>query len=169
MAWTAPSTWVSGAILTAAQLNTQLRDNMLAIGDAWTSYTPTWTNVTVGNATQASAYMNAGKLYVVRISLTFGSTTSISGTPDFTLPGGVSVISGYSSFHVFGTGGLLDTSDSNATYLSPIVRTTTADKLRFLSMNTAGTYAKADGVSATVPFTWATGDMISGTFTFQAA
>jgi hypothetical protein len=28
MAWTTPSTWVAGAILTAAQLNTQLRDNM---------------------------------------------------------------------------------------------------------------------------------------------
>ena len=32
MAWTAPSTWVAGAILTAAQLNTQLRDNMLCGG-----------------------------------------------------------------------------------------------------------------------------------------
>jgi hypothetical protein len=32
MAWTAPSTWVSGAILTAAQLNEQLRDNLLANG-----------------------------------------------------------------------------------------------------------------------------------------
>jgi len=32
MAWTAPSTWVAGAILTAAQLNQQLRDNMLASG-----------------------------------------------------------------------------------------------------------------------------------------
>jgi len=30
MAWTAPSTWVAGAILTAAQLNQQLRDNTLA-------------------------------------------------------------------------------------------------------------------------------------------
>ena len=32
MAWTAPSTWVAGAILTAAQLNTQLRDNILCGG-----------------------------------------------------------------------------------------------------------------------------------------
>jgi hypothetical protein len=28
MAWTAPLTWVSGAVLTAAQLNQQVRDNM---------------------------------------------------------------------------------------------------------------------------------------------
>lgn len=168
MPWTTPKTdFVSGNIFTAAQINAT-NENLNSIGGAWTAYTPTWTNVTVGNATQASAYMNAGKLYVVRISLTFGSTTSISGTPDFTLPGGVSVISGYSQFHVFGMGGLLDTS-AGITCLSPIIRTPTADKLRFLSIDTSGTYASAAGVSATVPFTWANGDMISGTFTFQAA
>lgn len=37
MAWTAPATWVSGAILTAAQLNEQLRDNMLAGGPIYTN------------------------------------------------------------------------------------------------------------------------------------
>lgn len=37
MAWTAPATWVSGAILTAAQLNTQLRDNLLAGGPIYTN------------------------------------------------------------------------------------------------------------------------------------
>lgn len=30
MAWTVPITWLSGTVLTAAQLNGQLRDNMLA-------------------------------------------------------------------------------------------------------------------------------------------
>lgn len=39
MAWTAPSTWVAGAILTAAQLNTQLRDNMLSGGPAFCKVT----------------------------------------------------------------------------------------------------------------------------------
>lgn len=31
MSWTTPSTWVTGNVLTASQLNTQLRDNMLAV------------------------------------------------------------------------------------------------------------------------------------------
>ena len=31
MAWTSPSTWVAGATVTAAQLNTQIRDNVKAI------------------------------------------------------------------------------------------------------------------------------------------
>lgn len=34
MAWTAPSTWVAGNVLTAAQLNQQLRDNMLTTAPA---------------------------------------------------------------------------------------------------------------------------------------
>jgi hypothetical protein len=33
MAWTAPSTWVSGAILTAAQMNVNVRDNTNALYD----------------------------------------------------------------------------------------------------------------------------------------
>ena len=33
MAWTPPSTWFASAILTAAQLNQQLRDNMKWLGD----------------------------------------------------------------------------------------------------------------------------------------
>jgi hypothetical protein len=37
MAWTTPSTWVAGAILTAAQLNTQLRDNILCGGPIYTT------------------------------------------------------------------------------------------------------------------------------------
>lgn len=34
MAWTAPRTWVSGEIVTAANMNTHVRDNMKAIGGA---------------------------------------------------------------------------------------------------------------------------------------
>lgn len=34
MAWTAPSTWVAGNVLTAAQLNQQLRDNFLTSAPA---------------------------------------------------------------------------------------------------------------------------------------
>lgn len=38
MAFTAPSTWVSGATLTAAQLNQQLRDNLLSLRNANDQY-----------------------------------------------------------------------------------------------------------------------------------
>lgn len=169
MAWTPPKTDFSpGNVLTAAQMNA-IGENLDAIGDPWIAYTPTWTNLTVGNATQNSAYMNAGTLYLVRINLLWGSTTSISGVPEFTLPGSVSVNANYHATFVFGVGSLQDAS-AGLDFQSPIMRSsTTAARLRFLSTNTAGTYAAADQVSATIPFTWTTSDRLSCTVFFEAA
>lgn len=42
MAWTAPMTFVAGAALTAAQLNTHLRDNMMETEIAKASLTTSW-------------------------------------------------------------------------------------------------------------------------------
>ena len=53
MAWTAPSTWVAGAILTAAQLNEQLRDNMnfLAVPNMCRARSTTATGIPTSVAT----------------------------------------------------------------------------------------------------------------------
>ena len=53
MTWTAPSTWVAGAILTAAQLNQQLRDNMnfLAIPNMARARSTTATSIPNATAT----------------------------------------------------------------------------------------------------------------------
>jgi hypothetical protein len=91
---------VAGETVTAALLNTHVRDNLKALGDAWQSYTPTWTavttNPTLGNGTLAGAYVQVGKLVVYRIRLNFGSTTSIgSGVYSWTLPVTVSGAADY--------------------------------------------------------------------------
>lgn len=91
MAWTDPKTWVASAILTAAELNQHLRDNLKAIGDPWQAYTTTWsgstTSPSLGNGSLLAAYSQAGKLVNFRIVLTAGSTTTYgSGTWGFTLP-----------------------------------------------------------------------------------
>jgi len=55
-------------------------------GWAWQSFTPTWTNLTLGNAVQTAHYAQIGKLVRVIIRMTFG-TTSVMGTgPYFTPP-----------------------------------------------------------------------------------
>lgn len=91
MAWTAPRTWVAGETVTAALLNSHLRDNLKAIGDPWATYTPSWTgsggNPAIGNGTLAGWYMQAGKLVHFRISIIAGSTTTYgSGNYSLTLP-----------------------------------------------------------------------------------
>tara|TARA_R100001129_G_scaffold150670_1_gene112817 strand:+ start:989 stop:1459 length:471 start_codon:yes stop_codon:yes gene_type:complete len=72
-----PFDFSSGAILTAAQLN--------SIGD-WTSYTPTWTELTIGNATQDFKYAEVNGIVVVSGRLVWGSTTAITGNIRVTVP-----------------------------------------------------------------------------------
>ena len=47
---------------------------------AWQSFTPTNSGLTLGNGTEEARYTQIGKTVIFRYQLTFGSTTSISGT-----------------------------------------------------------------------------------------
>ena len=55
-------------------------------GSKWNSYTPTWTNLTVGNGTQSAIYRYIDGGIWVKGVLTFGTTSSISGTVTQTIP-----------------------------------------------------------------------------------
>jgi hypothetical protein len=79
MAWTSPRTWAAGEKITAALLNTHLRDNLLAIGGSWTSYTPTLTQSgTVTKTVTYAKYLACGKLILgnVRLAATGAGTTN---------------------------------------------------------------------------------------------
>lgn len=160
MAWTSPSTWVAGAVLTAAQLNQQLRDNLKAIGDPWQSYTPTLTGWTLGNGTLTGYYMQAGKLVWGKVFLTLGSTSSPSGNLVISLP--VTKVADDGVFtSLQGTAVLFDTSASARAVYSTVHNSITT--ARFVSS------ASATPVDATTPWTWANGDKLNATFMYEAA
>jgi hypothetical protein len=46
----------------------------------WAAYTPTWSNLTVGNGTVVARYVQNGKVVNFYVDLTWGSTTSASGS-----------------------------------------------------------------------------------------
>ncbi len=88
MVWTAPRTWVASEVVTAALMNTHVRDNLKAIGDAWTAWTPTVTAST-GTFTTVSGsgrYIAAGKLIVWSCTITITTVGTASGYVQFTLP-----------------------------------------------------------------------------------
>lgn len=103
MTWTAPRTWVAGETVTAAIMNTHVRDNLKAIGDPWTAYTPTLTNITLGNGTLSAAYVLAGSKWMHgRVRFAAGSTTTYAaGNLGFSVPatplgaGAIADVSGY--------------------------------------------------------------------------
>jgi len=111
MAWTAPSTWVSGAILTAAQLNQQLRDNMTELAgffSAFSSWTPSVKQTTTPTQSVTRAkYLKVGKLVYANyeIALTGSATAGAIITLDFSNIGtAVAAGASYGGFRHFDTG-----------------------------------------------------------------
>ena len=130
--------------------------------DAWASYTPTWTNLTVGNGTNNFAYKHIGKTVFVRGQFIFGSTSSISGTVNVSLP---VTAKSFTVKHALGTAYLEDS--GVAGYAGGVfwLSTTTIDIRAF---NASGTYTVINPLTSTVPFTWGTNDHISFNFTYEA-
>lgn len=155
MAWTSPRTWVAGEVVSAALMNAHLRDNLKALGDSWTSYTPTMANWSTGNGTLTGSYLNTGKLVIFRVKLTAGSTTSFSGAPTFTLP-----VTAVSTRCLAATCNYFDSSASAYAGGWAFNSSTTVMLLR----NDASA-----ALSSTVPFTWATSDELLIHGTYEAA
>lgn len=171
MAWTTPRTWVAGETVTAALLNTHVRDNLKAVGDPWTTYTPTWTaattNPTIGNGTIAGRYMAAGKYITFEIQIVMGSTTTYgAGAYSLTLP--VAPQTSAAKHPFLGT--LWDASGGSVvTSAWPIAGLISAGS----TVELAGWPATAGNsfrvVNATNVITLADGDRITLTGTYEAA
>jgi len=144
--------FVSGQVLTAAELND--------IG-TWTTFTPVFTNFTLGNGSVDARYCQINDVVLVSGRITLGSTSSVSGRIDINYPVGFQV----SSQGFNGTVRYTDTGTaSSAGWL--VLYTTT---FGFQVLNAAGTYVSPASTSATVPHTWAATDFIDFTMWYQKA
>ena len=142
-------------------------DIVFVLGGPWVSWTPTWTNLTIGNGTAVAKFAKIGTLVFCRISLVFGSTTSISGSVSFSLPVTGATYAGTAGLTWLGGVRALDASVP-AIFEGVIVNaSTTTAAISFI--DTSGTYAMRVLASSTVPFTWTTSDEIAGEFTYEAA
>lgn len=125
------------------------------------SWTPTWTNLTVGNATQSCKYLQIGKWVYFRVSLVLGSTSSVGTTPTFTLP--VTSVS-MSNLTIIGHSSLIDAGTGPVQGFVVWASTTTA-------WPSAITTTYYTGLTASNPFIWsgANGDQILCTGMYEAA
>lgn len=122
----------------------------------WVDYTPTFdTGVTVGDGTyQVARYAYvAPRQYKLEILFLLGSTSAITGQVELAMP--IQIANGRAS-------GSLHVTLYNAGTAYPGVmgsKNTSASSVQAVSA--AGTYAVRAALSATVPFTWGSGDRIS--------
>lgn len=154
---------VNDAAITPAKL-------LAGTGTTWpyASYTPTFTNFTLGNGTLAASYRQIGKLVHFKISITLGTTSSVSAGTDFifTLP--VTSVSTYTQyFDVLGMINLRDTSAATGYVGTANWYSTTQGVLqRFI---VSGSAIVNDNVDSDEPFVWASTDQIKIEGTYEAA
>jgi hypothetical protein len=141
-----PFPFTAGQVLTAAQLN--------GIGET-TSFTPTWSGLTVGNGTLNDAkYVRVQNLVYAQVTFTFGSTSAVTGNIFISPP----VATSNGSQNAVGVGLMADVS-TGAIYTT--ISSLAGGGIQTLATVTSGAYATFAQASATVPFTWATGDVLT--------
>jgi len=155
-----PRTWTDFSdIVTAAMMNAEVRDPFTGIQAAWTGWTPTWTNLTVGNGALVPRFLQIGKTIVGKLTFTLGTTSAITGAVRFTLPVSPSVFTTNVVMPI-GQAFIVDVSVPTrfrrTVCLDGVNSTATIDDDSFVS------------ISGTVPMTWATGDTLALSFNYEA-
>ena len=123
---------------------------------AWQSFTPTWTNLTVGNGTVVTNYVRIGSMVTYTGKITIGSTTSISGFVNVSLP-----VTAEDSFL---TGSARFSDDGTRNYVGAVSISSGRTNLGFTHSESGG----FGSWNATNPFTIAAGDVVSWNITYQA-
>ena len=134
----------------------------LKYAGAWTSYTPSFTNLTVGNGTLVGRYCQVGKIVTASMKLTFGSTTAITG--GFVLMD--APILGVVNGRLIGT---LYMEDVGVIVATGWVKHDNPLYVALIPGTSSGTYTGIANMSASVPFTFATGDFMEAFFSYEAA
>jgi len=135
------------------------------LGGAWITWTPTWTNFTLGNGTLVARYQKIGKTVRGVISIIYGSTSSITGSyPAYTLPVTAATTTQFAGIAM---NAYLD--NGTAWYYGQFAVASAGTTSTLTVTNTAGSYAAEAGISSTIPMTWANGDKIISYFEYEAA
>ena len=132
----------------------QFRIGGTVVGDA-VAFTPSWTNLTPGNATESWHYVRVNDLLIVQGEIQFGSTSSIDGlSPSIDFPVGTQVPG------ALNVGQSLYRDQSTTGGLYPGYVDIASSSFRLWSQKADGTYLIRDYVTASKPFTWTTDDRI---------
>lgn len=127
---------------------------------AWTSYTPTLTNVTIGSGTRAGAYAVIGKTVFYRATITLAADSSVSGQIGISLPVTAASTGQATTARFF---------ESGVNSWVGILYFATTTRLDCFVSQVDGTYAGWKSAGTAIPFTWGTSDLISFYITYEAA
>lgn len=127
---------------------------------AWSAWTPTLTNMTLGNGTLEARFNQLGKTVDYTFRFTLGSTSAMGTNPQFTLP-----VAPRAGSIVLPLGDVIFT-DTGTTNRRGYIQLNTGSTVDIIAFSTTGT---SQGVSATSPHTWAATDVLAVSGRFEAA
>jgi len=140
-------------------------------GLTWTTWTPTFTNFTLGNGTVVARYVQIGKTTHFSISILLGSTSSILGSVSISLPFNVQAnysLGATKEGAVIGNVMYLDT--GNQIFYGVFqVRSNDYTKADPMAMVASGTYVSFANWQGTIPIALGSGDVVYITGTYEAA
>ena len=126
------------------------------------TWTPTLTGITIGDGTVSGQYTKIGRIVHCKLLVTLGSTSSVTGSISFPLP----TVANAAVGHTVGSGYFVDVGTG---YFPALVRVPSTTTVNVDAIDTSGADAKGRGASATIPFTWTTGDQVAISLTYTAA
>jgi len=131
----------------------ELHDAAINLG-AWVAWTPTLTNLTLGSGTVIAKYSRVGKMLDFRFKFTLGAGSAVGSLPRFSLP-----FAAHSEYAVTADkAGWGSAADSGITDYDVSLRfVVDQGSVEFVTIGTNGQHA---AVSATVPFTFGSGDSL---------
>jgi len=165
--WTTPDGSVSVTERMRIDSNGLITGTGTSLG-AWTAYTPTLggTGWAIGDGTTVAAYCQIGKIVHFRVTITFGSTSTFgaAAAPTVSLPvASVSAAGLGPSSRSMGVS-YFDASLGQIYYGRFLDSGTSALACYVVGVDGLGAVA-----TATAPFTWASGDLLQLSGTYQAA
>lgn len=131
---------------------------------AWQTWSPTLTNLTVGNGGISASYRQVGKTVDFRFIFVLGSTSAVGTAPTFTVP--VAMHAAYTAAQYVGGGTLFDA--GTAVYVA-LLRPSSSTVMGMEAALASGTYVGSSQITATAPYTFTTSDVISAWGTYEAA
>jgi hypothetical protein len=143
----------------AVSANSAAVANLIAddVDAAATSYTPTWTNGSIGNGTLTGSYLQIGDLVVVWIYMLAGGTTTFGAGSAWTFSLPVTAASAN-----LGVGSALIQDTGTAFFVGTVSMATT-------TTITIHTNNAASAVINNVPHAWASTDLLKLVFAYPAA
>jgi hypothetical protein len=134
----------------------------VTVASRWTSWTPTLTNLTLGNGTMVAEFTEVGDTVHYHFRCTLGSTSAMGTNPQFSVP--VTIGSGYGVVTSIMGVANLDEAGVSGRLAIPLYVSTSAIRISYPDANNV-----FQSITSSAPFTWGAGDVIDASGFYKAA